>query len=215
MAHDGTHKDHDCCDGPYCHSQKRGDPPGWCHRPSGWGTDHAGIGKCKLHGGATRNHIASARQEKARRAVATYGLPHEVDPATALLEEVHRTAGHIAWLREKVAALDETDLVGAEPSPWLHMYQDERRHLARVARSAIDAGCNERLVRLAEQQGLMLAQVIRRIAAELLNATADLLDDAATMERIRQAWPGLLSQIVPREIAAVAATRDDGGDRDG
>ncbi len=24
-----------------------------CQRPAGWGTDHVGIGKCKLHGGAT------------------------------------------------------------------------------------------------------------------------------------------------------------------
>lgn len=24
-----------------------------CHRPAGWGTDHAGEGKCKLHGGAS------------------------------------------------------------------------------------------------------------------------------------------------------------------
>src|SRR5687768_3240460 len=24
-----------------------------CSRPAGWGTDHAGLGKCKLHGGAS------------------------------------------------------------------------------------------------------------------------------------------------------------------
>lgn len=24
-----------------------------CHRPAGWGTDHPGVGKCKLHGGAS------------------------------------------------------------------------------------------------------------------------------------------------------------------
>lgn len=24
-----------------------------CHRPAGWGTDHSGAGKCKLHGGAS------------------------------------------------------------------------------------------------------------------------------------------------------------------
>lgn len=27
---------------------------GQCARPAGWGTNHAGVGKCKLHGGASR-----------------------------------------------------------------------------------------------------------------------------------------------------------------
>jgi len=35
-----------------CGARKKsnGEP---CQRPAGWGTDHAGVGKCKLHGGAS------------------------------------------------------------------------------------------------------------------------------------------------------------------
>jgi len=31
-------------------TKKSGEP---CQKPAGWGTDHVGVGKCKLHGGAT------------------------------------------------------------------------------------------------------------------------------------------------------------------
>src|SRR5260221_537926 len=94
----------------FCDAKKR-QGEGTCHRPAGWGTEHPGTGRCKLHGGSTHDHKAAARTEIARRAVETYGLPREVTPDVALLEEVHRTAGHVAWLAEIVAAIEEDDLV--------------------------------------------------------------------------------------------------------
>jgi len=48
---------------------------------------------------------------EAAKAVATFGLPREVDPRDALLEEVHRTAGAVAWLHEQVQALQTADVV--------------------------------------------------------------------------------------------------------
>ena len=35
----------------YCGAKTRKGTP--CRRPAGWGTDHVGTGKCKLHGGAS------------------------------------------------------------------------------------------------------------------------------------------------------------------
>jgi hypothetical protein len=42
-------------DRPQCGARKRQPayPGETCARPAGWGTEHAGYGKCKLHGGAT------------------------------------------------------------------------------------------------------------------------------------------------------------------
>src|SRR5438445_284324 len=97
-------------DDPKCGSRKRDGSGDTCALPAGWGTDHVGIGKCRLHGGKTRTHQVAAQAEMVRQAVVTYGLPREVDPSQALLEEVHRTAGHVAWLAAKVAQLDEADL---------------------------------------------------------------------------------------------------------
>jgi hypothetical protein len=39
-------------DGPLCGSPKK-QGPGTCTQKAGWGTDHEGQGKCKLHGGKT------------------------------------------------------------------------------------------------------------------------------------------------------------------
>lgn len=199
-----------CCGGSYCHGKKRGEDGGWCHRPKGWGTSHPGSGSCKLHGGSTQNHHIAAQTEMARKAVATYGLPREVDPAVALLEEVHRTAGHVAWLHEKVQEIAEDDLVwgvveevdkgageftgtdttsAAKPNVWLELYHRERKHLTDVCKAALAAGIAERQVRLAEQQGALLVGVIQRI-----------LDDLALTAEQRE----LVPTVVPRHLRSVS-----------
>lgn len=211
----------------YCSARKR-QGTGNCHRPAGWGTTHPGTGRCKLHGGNTPDHNTAAKMEIARRAVVTYGLPREVAPDVALLEEVHRSAGHVEWLAGVVAAMEPKDLVWgiteqvdkqatefggvdtthkAVPNVWLTLYQQERKHLADVCKAALAAGIAERQVKLAEQQGALMAEAVRRIADGLLAAVLHLLDEelqhkAATA--VRQQWPAWLGDIVPRELRAVA-----------
>lgn len=201
----------DACERNHCHGKRRqGEPGQVCHRPAGWGTQHPGIGRCKLHGGNTKNHQTNAQMEIARRAVVTYGLPREVAPDVALLEEVHRTAGHVAWLGEVVAGLERDDVTwglaeevrkGSGEFPgtdatekagvnvWVQLYQAERKHLTEVCKTALAAGIAERQVRLAEQQGALLAGVIGRVL-DALDLTAE--------QRAR------VSEIVPRELRAVA-----------
>jgi len=136
---------------------------------------------------------------------------------------VHRTAGHVAWLAAKVAELQEDELAwglveehekaatqspgtdtkqAARPNVWLDLYQRERAHLVRVSKAALDAGVNERLVALAEQQGTMLGEIIRRSADALLAEVANLLDDT-TADQVRREWPDWIARIVPAQIAAV------------
>lgn len=193
-----------------CGAMKRDGSGDRCAQPAGWGTGHVGDGHCKLHGGSTKNHKAAARTALARRAVETYGLPREIDPAAALLEEVHRTAGHVAWLEQKVRDLDDRDLTwgvveevektatefagvdvtrAARPSVWLELYRAERKHLTDVCKSALAAGIAERQVRLAEQQGALIATVIGRI-----------LDDLELSGEQRER----VSEVVPRHLRAVA-----------
>lgn len=47
---------------------------------------------------------------KLARAARTLGLPLEVDPQQALLQEIYRTAGAVAWLGERVGDLPESAL---------------------------------------------------------------------------------------------------------
>ncbi|MDG4791997.1 hypothetical protein O7626_39985 [Micromonospora sp. WMMD1102] len=184
-----------------------------CTRPAGWGTSHPGIGKCKLHGGNTPDHVTHGQKERARQAVATFGLPRQVDPRDALLEEVYRTAGAVDWLHQQVQALRADDVIwgkaeevekqaGEFPGTdttskaavhvWVQLWQAERAHLVKVAKEAISAGIEERRVRLAEQQGALLAGAIRAILGDL---------DLSPEQQTRAA------QVVPfrlREVAAAA-----------
>ena len=50
-------------------------PEGYCKRPAGWGTDHAGEGRCKLHGGCAgrppEHGLRSALRDDLREFVET------------------------------------------------------------------------------------------------------------------------------------------------
>lgn len=163
-------------EGWYCPgtSKQTGNP---CGKRAGFGTDHVGFGLCKFHGGATRNGKRHAQTEEAVEAVATYGLPRVIDPRDALVEELHRTAGHVAWLQSLVGDLEHepgaktrlkqyqaTEAGGTveRPAVWLEMYWAERKHLAQIAKTCHDVGIEARMVELAESQA---DELVRRFQA--------------------------------------------------
>lgn len=147
---------------------------------------------CNTHGGSSPQAKAAAERRlqaaQAERAVVTFGLPREIDPRDALLEEVYRAAGAVDWLHQQVRALDPDDVIWgksetvdktagefpgvdtthrADVNVWVQLWQKERAHLVKVAKEAISAGIEERKVRLAEQQGALLAGVIKNILGDL------------------------------------------------
>jgi hypothetical protein len=162
-----------------------------CHRPQGWGTSHPGTGGCKLHGGNAPSSVAAAQNQIAKKAVQTLGIPVDVGPADALLQEVQRTAGHVAWLGHIIAGLESGELVWgmteeivepditskdgeaiitqatgkyrADFNVWYKMYAQERRHLANVCKLALDAGVNERIVSMYEQVGDTFVTMIESV----------------------------------------------------
>lgn len=75
----------------FCGARTRGGS--LCRRPSGWGTDHAGWGACKLHGGATANAGIAAEYARAAATAQLFGVPREQDPITGMLETYHQTLG--------------------------------------------------------------------------------------------------------------------------
>lgn len=197
----------------------------WCDKHKRWecisprsrgrGTCHgsavANLDQCRMHLGKKAPPVVAEAKalEAVRRAVVTYGLPRDIDPADALLEEVHCTAGHVAWLREQVQALDPEALVwgvteqveksatefpgtdvtySAAVNAWLEQYRWERKHLIDVTKAAISAGIEERRVKLAEQQGALLNGVIRRILARLsLSPEQSALLPVVVPEELRRA----------------------------
>jgi hypothetical protein len=146
----------------------------------------------------------------ARVAMETYGQKIDTNPVDALLDEVRWTAGHVAWLRERVQEVERDALIwgrtevvdkgagefigvdtteAAKPSVWLVLYQQERKHLVDVCKTAIAAGLAERQVRMAEREGEQLVQVIRAILADL---------------RLSPDQQALVAEVVPRHLRAVA-----------
>jgi hypothetical protein len=139
-----------------------------------------------MHGGKApqvRAEAARRGQQGALHAAAvTFGLPVNVTPTQALLDEVQWTAGHVAWLRERIQELEQAQLTwgrteyreGAtdKGQEWksveraganvlLDLYERERKHLVAVTTAALSAGIEERRVQLAEDQGRLVADVLR------------------------------------------------------
>ena len=53
--------------GPMCGARLRGSRKGGeCRRPAGWGTDHVGYGRCRLHGGTSPSLRLKAYRDMAR-----------------------------------------------------------------------------------------------------------------------------------------------------
>lgn len=142
-----------------------------CGQPAGLGTDHLGFGHCRFHGGTSKAHRVNAQHAMAAEAVANLGLDVKIDPLRALLEELWRTAGAVAWLRDRIREFpdDLTYLTenGMKPRAFLDVYHREREHLAKVAKMCLDAGVAERQVKLAEEQGALVALAIKAILADL------------------------------------------------
>lgn len=151
---------------------------GTCRKQAGWGTPHKGVGRCRLHGGNTSSHVVAGQRAMASAQVARLGLPREVDPHQALLEEVHRCAGAIEWLGLVVGDIEAGSLVwgtqrsvtdGDEKSVtdvaainvWVRLWQDERDRLVRACKAAIDAGVDVRRVELEQARVSMQADGIR------------------------------------------------------
>jgi hypothetical protein len=203
----------------HCGARKRGG--GNCTLPAGWGTDHVGVGACKLHGGSTPNHQKAARREQARLDVVTLGLPRDISPEQALLEEVKRAAGHVAWLEMKVAELEPEDVIwgvaeqierpagidgeGAAAAGevetkrraglnmWVQLYHEERKRLVVAAEKAVGADAQGRMVAVFEQIGSAYRQMFDRVLDQL-----DLDDEQ------RARVPGVVTAEL-RQIAGGAA----------
>lgn len=171
-------------DKPLCGAKLSKGKPGTCRRPAGWGTEHVGIGACKLHGGKTESHNKSAQLEQARRDVDLFAARRDIHPAEALLELVQWTAGEVDYWRQRVRQIEEADLTWgvtkvkeggddrgttqeAKPHIAYALLVEASNRLERYSSAALKAGVDAALVRIAESQGAKLFAAIDQILRAL------------------------------------------------
>jgi hypothetical protein len=132
----------------------------------------------------------------------TFGDPVGIHPADAIARTIASTAGHVAWLAEKIGSfslpeITKLDEDGVETvqgmtqnqKMWFEIYQQERDRLVKYSEIAIRAGLAERQVALAEAQGELLAQAIDRVIAGL-----GLTD--AQLQRVPDVVPAVLRGLI-------------------
>src|SRR4051794_34014182 len=126
-----------------------------CGRGAGWGTDHPGHGRCKLHGGRSPSGVKAAARQAACASAASmseHAIEVEVSPSDALLYTVRRAAGLSSYYRGRLADIDPD----AEPDAgrlWAGLERESLRDLARYSKMTLDAGVEERAAQLAERAG--------------------------------------------------------------
>ncbi|WP_044887817.1 hypothetical protein [Frankia sp. ArI3] len=158
-------------DGPragFCNAKvTRQGVPGWCRKRSGAGTSHLGSGHCRFHAGETPSGRYAAARERfeddATRMVRSrrvrFGEVIPTNPMFALADEVGRSVAFVMLVEDEIrrngGAVDGDDVqlvdtVGTadggtrtEIGVLIRLWREERAHLAKVAKTTIDAGVIE------------------------------------------------------------------------
>lgn len=168
-----------------------------CVLDAGWGTDHPGVGACKHHLGNAKDTIKPA----APQALSILARGHiDVSPMEALLMCVRITAAEVTYFSSKISELEEADVVERprvesmtkdgyvedlqqqkQLNIWIRERQRSLLQLARFSKMALDAGVEERMVRVAERVGSQIAALIRGV-----------LDDLQLTEAQRETAPAIV-----------------------
>lgn len=130
-------------------------------------------------------------------------IPESLAPADVMLDELKRSAGFVYWIESKMAQwadelipLGETNydekgsmqVAPTNEAAWLAVYQNERKHLATVAKMCHDMGIADREIRLAEEQARIMFVLINQ-AFERIGLTP------AQQQRVPQIMPALIRSI--------------------
>jgi hypothetical protein len=156
---------------PVCGAKTRQeDSAEFCGLPAGWGSDHPGVGRCKLHGGNTgKQRVGAARvtaEQEVRKVLAELDVAPVDDPLTALSQ----LAGQVMAWQTATATLvnrlgDKVRYEGAAGAEQLRaevgLYERamDRANtvLSTIARLDIDG----RLVRIEEAKAQLLMEAVQ------------------------------------------------------
>lgn len=143
---------------PKCGAKKR-QGEGNCTRPAGWGTDHPGTGRCKLHGGGTVSHRTAAITEQAKRLL----YKHDATPVADPLEALQRLAGRALALEETIGGIVndlrsyryETETGGEQLRAEVAILERAMDRAGRLLVDIAKLNIEERLAKVTEKQAQM------------------------------------------------------------
>jgi hypothetical protein len=167
---------------PRCGGKKK-QGEGTCTQAAGWGTDHPGFGRCKLHGGCTPNQVVAAERQVAeaevRRVLAELSVEPVSDPLTGLM----KLAGQVvAWQEATAGLVNRLESVryrGANGAEQLRaeviLYERAMDRAVTVLAAIGRLNIDERLAKVTEQQvSLMVAAVNAALVAAGLSVELQL-----------------------------------------
>jgi hypothetical protein len=146
--------------------QENGAP---CRKSAGWGTDHKGIGPCRLHGGNFKSVAVAAERKRAETEMRTVlsGLG-VTRPVSNPLQALRELAGEVLALKdalrgmvEHLGSLRYDGQAGEQVRGEMQLYE---RALDRAAKVLVDIGrlnIDERLVRISEEQGKLVFEALK------------------------------------------------------
>lgn len=143
-----------------------------CERPKGWGTDHVGFGRCKLHGGSSpsgRKAAALARAASLSEDLASAAVPVKVDPTEALLLTLYSSVALTNAARHHYAqALDHADdenPIDVEAAR--EHYEDCPDRQQSYAADCVKLGIEAKQIEIIERTGETILALLRDVISEL------------------------------------------------
>lgn len=163
---------------------------GTCAHTAGWGTDHPGYGRCKMHGGSSPGGRVQGQRLEAAHIVDVWGIEVETTPGQALLDLCRAKASEVAWWQTKVAALSPTERTNpaaaghanAAVHPTIDSLHHAQDQLAAYAAACLRAGVDAALVVAAQTSAQDLVQTVRAALT-----AAGITDPSAQIAAVRAA----------------------------
>lgn len=161
------------------HTKGAGKP---CNRPAGWGTNHLGVGRCKLHGGATPNQMVhaaevveatKARQLLSKRLAEAPEIDHPVFELIKLAAEAREWQSVLRERLDEIRDFETEDTLGVfreRALVSLYMRATEQNGKLLVDMAKLDLEARKEVVG-------------RRQAAEMMRAARLALESMGLLDR--------------------------------
>jgi hypothetical protein len=149
---------------------------GTCTRPPGWGTDHPGAGRCKLHGGSSPSGRAAGAEELLENEARKLLYKYDARPVDNPLQALQMLAGRALALEHAIGEAVNS-LEGAIRYTDEHDAEQLRAEVAVLERAMDRCGkilvdiaklnIEERLARVTEKQAQMAMDALSAAMGEM------------------------------------------------